>query len=113
LGPWKLQERLDWIVVEWLQDYENVSLVLTVYPGRTTDMTSGFLVMLGAGIANTHVSALLNDRIFDKARFYKGRRSPSFRTDGDAPCFWLCFGHFFFSLVSSFIRTLTRSVSCR
>jgi opacity protein-like surface antigen len=37
---------------------QNVSFVVTAYPGRTSDLTSGFMVQLGAGVAQARVSAL-------------------------------------------------------
>jgi hypothetical protein len=37
---------------------QNVSLVLTTYPGRTTDMTSGFFLQVGGGYAHGRLSGL-------------------------------------------------------
>jgi opacity protein-like surface antigen len=58
-----LEDR-QWMDEGGIRDYkirgniQNVSLVMTTYPGRTTDWTSGFLVQLGAGIAHARISAL-------------------------------------------------------
>ena len=37
---------------------QNVSLVLTTYPGRTTNWTSGFFIQLGGGYAHARLSGL-------------------------------------------------------
>lgn len=37
---------------------QNLSLVLTTFPGRTTDWTGGFFVKVGGGLAHGRVSAL-------------------------------------------------------
>lgn len=39
-------------------NFQNFNVVLTAYPGRTSDMTSGFFIHAGAGISHARLSAL-------------------------------------------------------
>jgi opacity protein-like surface antigen len=57
-------EDQQWLDEAGVQDYkvrenfQNVNFVVTLFPGRTTNLTSGFLLRVGAGLAHARASAL-------------------------------------------------------
>jgi hypothetical protein len=57
-------EDRQWMDESGVQDYkvrgniQNVDLVVTVFPGRSDDLTSGFLLQAGAGLAHARTSVL-------------------------------------------------------